>query len=303
MNTHVNTVTVTHVAKEAFRLFLELIKFRITSLVSITTASGFILASAELNFTLLYVTFGIFLLAASSSVLNQWQERISDGLMERTRNRPLPSGKIEPNQALYFSFILLVSGSSLLVYTCGVETFIIGIFTFIWYNFIYTPLKKITAFAIIPGALVGALPPLAGWLAAGGEITDPQILVLCLYFFIWQIPHFWLLLMIYSDDYSRGGFPTPGKIFNTEQIKRITFMWLMTCITFAMILSLYIKLNYNASVYIIFLISAWMMYVSVDFFRSRYDLKKIRNTFVNLNYFTLLIITVLSFDKLISIIR
>ncbi|MCX7878638.1 MAG: UbiA family prenyltransferase, partial [Ignavibacteria bacterium] len=147
---------------ETVRIFSELIKFRITSLVTLTTAMGYILASGDFISLegLIYVSSGIFLLAAAASCLNHWQESKTDALMERTRYRPIPSGRIEPNSVLSLFVILFISGSLVLLSKSGFYSFLAGVFTFIWYNFIYTPLKRKTAFAIIPGALVGALPPL-----------------------------------------------------------------------------------------------------------------------------------------------
>lgn len=287
--------------RELTRVFSELTKFRITALVSFTTGLGYILGARELSFTLFYAIAGIFLLAAASSSLNHWQERSTDALMERTKHRPIPSGKIEPASALYLSIGLLVSGSIVLLMTTNFTTFLVGLFTFLWYNGVYTPLKRKTAFAIIPGALVGALPPVAGWAAAGGDITDAAIIMIAVYFFIWQIPHFWLLLMLYGSDYEKGGFPTLNRIFSPEQIKRITFMWLVGNILTAMLIPLFVYINYMASFVLLAVISAWMFYVSVRFLRSTGERKEIRNTFIAINFYTLLLITILAADKLIKV--
>lgn len=286
---------------ESLKILSELVKFKITALVSFTTGLGYILAANEINFTLFYVIAGIFLLAGASSSLNHWQERGTDALMDRTKFRPIPSGRIESNTALIVSITLLVSGSLLLLLTTNFTTFAVGLFTFLWYNGVYTPLKRVTAFAIIPGALVGALPPIAGWTAGGGEIFDARIIMIAAYFFIWQIPHFWLLLMLYGSDYEKGGFPVLNKIFSHEQLKRITFMWLIGNVLTAMMIPLFINLNYSVSTFFLALISLWMVFVSFKFFRSWAERKDIRNTFIAINFYTLLLITILSFDKLIKV--
>jgi protoheme IX farnesyltransferase len=149
-----------------------LVKFRITVLVSFTTALGYFLASTKLGFAFVYPVLGIFLLACSAAALNQYQEVKTDLMMERTRNRPIPSGKISRNNVLIISAILLLAGTSILFIKTNFGTLFTGLLTFYWYNAVYTPLKKKTALAIIPGSLVGALPPLAGWLAAGGNLLD-----------------------------------------------------------------------------------------------------------------------------------
>lgn len=279
----------------------ELTKFKITALVSFTTGLGYILAASSLNFTLFYVIAGIFLMAAASSALNHWQEKDTDALMDRTKFRPIPSGKIEPAFALYFALFLLLSGSILLLYTTNFTTFLVGFFTFLWYNAVYTPLKRKTAFAIIPGALVGALPPVAGWTAAGGDLLDGRIIMIAAYFFIWQIPHFWLLLMLYGSDYEKGGFPTLNKIFSPEQLKRITFMWLIGNVMTAMMIPLFLYMNYMPSFIALCLISVWMIITSVKFLRTKTERKSIRNTFIAINFYTLLLITILSIDKLIKV--
>lgn len=284
------------------KMFSELTKFRITALVSFTTGLGYILAADGLSFTMFFAIAGIFLLAAASSSLNHWQEKDTDALMDRTKFRPIPSGRIEPALALYVSLGLLVCGSVLLLFTTNFTTFLVGLFTFFWYNGVYTPLKRKTAFAIIPGALVGALPPVAGWTAAGGSLQDGRIIMIAAYFFIWQIPHFWLLLMLYGNDYEKGGFPTLNRIFSTEQLKRITFMWLIGNVMTAMMIPLFLYVNYIVSFIGLCAISLWMIYVSVNFLRSQTERKSIRNTFIAINFFTLLLITILSIDKLIKVI-
>lgn len=286
---------------EILKVFSELTKFKITALVSFTTGLGYILAAPSLSFTMFYAIAGIFLLAAASSALNHWQEKDTDALMDRTKFRPIPSGKIEPAFALYVSLGLLVSGSVILLFTTNFTTFMVGIFTFFWYNGVYTPLKRKTAFAIIPGALVGALPPVAGWTAAGGDLLDGRIIMIAAYFFIWQIPHFWLLLMLYGNDYEKGGFPTLNRVFSPEQLKRITVMWLIGNVMTAMMIPLFLYINYMASFIGLCLISVWMIYVTMKFLKSKSERKDIRNTFIAINFFTLLLITILSIDKLIKV--
>lgn len=303
VNTNIlqNTMEGSRSPGSVLRIFTDLIKFRITALVSFTTGLGYILAAGEIQFTLFFVIAGIFLLAAASSALNHWQERNTDALMERTKYRPIPSGKIHSSVALYTAFGLLLTGSAVLLFTTNVTTLLVGLFTFVWYNGVYTPLKLKSPFAIIPGALVGALPPVAGWTAGGGDLLSSSIIALAFYFFIWQIPHFWLLLMIYGEDYQKGGFPTLNKIFSREQLKRITFIWLLGNVFIAMMLPLFIKVNYSLSIAAIGVISLWMFAVSFKFFRSHAERTDIRNTFISINFYTLLLVTILSFDKLIKV--
>jgi len=283
------------------KMFLEIIKFKITVLVSFTTGLGYILASNNITPDIFYPITGIFLLACSASALNHYQERRTDSLMKRTSSRPIPSGKIEPVSVLIISALLLMAGTVILSFGTNLLTLCVGYLTFFWYNGIYTPLKRKTAWAIIPGSLVGALPPIAGWTAAGGNLFSPSILIVALYFFIWQIPHFWLLLMLYADDYEKGGFPTLSQIFSVQQLKRITSMWLVTTVMIALIFPMFGLVNFAVSNIFLLLISGFMIYNAVLFFRSDAGRKRIISSFVSINFYTLLLITILSIDKFVKI--
>ncbi|MCX7877361.1 MAG: hypothetical protein N2510_01830, partial [Ignavibacteria bacterium] len=133
-------------------------------------------------------------------------------------------------------------------------------------------------------------------------VSDSRILATAMYFFIWQIPHFWLLLMIYGDDYEKAGFPTLRSLFTDEQLRRITFMWLVANTITALSLLMFIKLNYELSFYVLLLNVFWMIYVSVNFFRLDLTNYEIRKTFISLNFFTLILVTTISLDKLISLL-
>jgi protoheme IX farnesyltransferase len=285
---------------KVIKIVSELVKFKITILVSFTTGLGYVLAAESIGWGLINVIGGIFLLACASSVLNHYQEFDTDAVMARTMNRPIPSGRVSPATVLYFAIALLMAGSVYLALATNFLTLTVGLFTFFWYNAVYTPLKKKSAFAIIPGSLVGALPPIAGWAAAGGSITDPRILIIAAYLFIWQIPHFWLLLMLYGSDYEKGGFPVLTKIFSHPQLKRITFMWLIANVMFAMFIPLFGVVSYSITLFPLTAVSAWMIWISVKFFRSGAEKKEIRDTFISINFYTLALITILTADKLIK---
>ena len=249
----------------------------------------------------LFPVAGIFLLACGAAALNHYQERNTDALMVRTMNRPIPSGTAAPNTVLLISFFFLILGSSVLILKSNTLTLGIGLYTFLWYNAVYTPLKKMTSFAIIPGSLVGALPPVAGWAAAGGSITDPGILLIASFFFVWQIPHFWLLLMIYGNDYSKGGFPVLTNIFSVLQLKKITFSWILLTIAIALSINFLGILNYNVSGVFLIVSCVWIFYESIKFLKSDISNSNSRDMFIRINIFTLLIITILSLDKLVKL--
>jgi len=286
---------------ETIKIFSELIKFRITILVSFTTGLGYILGAKQIGLTLFGAVAGIFLLASAASVLNHWQEKDTDALMDRTRFRPIPSGRIEPGTALLISIMLLILGSAVLISTTNLTALLVGLVTFVWYNGLYTPLKRKTAFAILPGAIVGALPPVAGWAAADADIFDYRIMIVAAYMFVWQIPHFWLLLLLYGKDYQKGGFPTLNKVFNNDQLKRITFAWLVATVLVALLVPMFIYLYNVFTLPLILVISLGMIAISFRFLFMPLERKNIRNSFLAVNFYTLLLISILSLDKLIGV--
>ena len=262
---------------------------------------GYILSAYEITASMVYPVLGIFLLACGASALNQVQESESDKLMDRTKNRPIPSGAMTRTTGLIISLAVIFSGIAVMFFGANTASLFFALLTLAWYNGVYTPLKKLTPFAIIPGSLVGALPPVSGWLAAGGTLNDPAIWMVALYFFVWQIPHFWILVMIYGKDYEKGGYPTLIRKFNTKQLIRITFSWIIAAVAVALILPSANILHYTVSAVLLFLLSVWFLFESVKFLKSDGEHKKLFNTFVRINIYTLMIIVILSFDKLIKI--
>jgi heme o synthase len=186
---------------------IELTKPRITFLVLITTLVGFYMGAREgINFLLLlHAIIGTGLVASGASALNQYFERDLDARMVRTRNRPLPDGRLLPNEALLFSAFVSAAGVAYLLYFVNAWTAALGAATLAGYVLVYTPLKTRTALCTLIGAFPGAAPPLMGWTAARGEI-DAVALSLFAILFLWQMPHFFAIAWIYTEDYTRAGF-------------------------------------------------------------------------------------------------
>ncbi len=172
----------------------------------VTAAVGFYLGSRDgLDFGLLFHTLlGTGLVASGTNALNQHWERDIDSRMQRTRGRPLPTGRLHPDEALIFSTAISVIGIAYLAWTVNVEAALVVTLSLASYIFLYTPLKKRTAGATLVGAVPGALPILAGWVAAGGGIGSAAWTLFAI-LFLWQIPHFLALGWIYREDYQRGG--------------------------------------------------------------------------------------------------
>jgi protoheme IX farnesyltransferase len=193
--------------KSRFTVFSELVKARLTLLVLITTAVGFYLGSASgLNVPLMIHSLaGTGLLAAGAAALNQLLEREYDSRMRRTRDRPLPSGRMQPETVLLFGGACGVSGLIYLALAVNLLTCVIGALTLITYLFIYTPLKRMTWMNTLVGAVPGGLPPLMGWTAARGDLAVEGWVLFAILAF-WQIPHFMAIAWLYRDEYSKAGF-------------------------------------------------------------------------------------------------
>ena len=212
--------------------FLALIKYKLCLAVTLTGMAGYIIYKGNFSTDLLLVAVGIFLLAGGASALNQYQERDFDSLMKRTLHRPIPSGDVSPRLALIISLVLISTGAVVLLSIAWLPS-LLGLLNILLYNLLYTKLKRVSYLAILPGALVGAIPPLIGWTAAGGNIFSPAIIYLALLIFMWQVPHFWLLIIKYNKEYEDAGFKTPLKVFDEIQVKRIVFIWIAVSSLFA----------------------------------------------------------------------
>ncbi len=194
-------------AKSRFAVLSELVKARLTVLVLLTTAVGFYLGSTGgLNLPLMiHALAGTGLLAAGAAALNQLLEREFDARMRRTQDRPLPSGRMQPETVLLFGGACGLSGLVYLAVAVNLLTSLVGAFTLLSYLFIYTPLKRITWLNTVVGAVPGGLPPLMGWTAARGELAVEGWALFALLAF-WQIPHFMAIAWLYRDEYARAGF-------------------------------------------------------------------------------------------------
>jgi protoheme IX farnesyltransferase len=221
--------------------------------------------------------------------------------MERTRARPIPSGRMNPETALWISLGLILLGALTLFWGAGRLALALGLFAVLWYNVIYTPLKQKTAFAAVPGALVGAIPPALGWVAGGGELLDPKIAGVALFFFIWQIPHFWLLLLDVSKNYENTRLPSITRIFSTEQTKRIVFIWLLSTGVASLILPRFGCLNSVVSCVLLMAVASWLFWSAIIFLRSHDDKESLRGTFIKLNIYAVLVASLLSVDRLLGL--
>ena len=186
--------------------YVALTKPDVSFLVLMTTGAGFYMGvRGPMDWLkLVHTVFGTMLIAAGTAALNHYLERESDGHMRRTASRPLPSGLLQPAEALWFGVALTIAGAADLWLVGGWLTSLLGVVTCLSYLLAYTPLKKRTVWATFVGAFPGAIPPMIGWVAASGRL-DKGAWLLFLILFFWQFPHFHAISWMYREDYARAG--------------------------------------------------------------------------------------------------
>lgn len=197
------------------RQYFALLKFRLSAFVVFSGAFGFMLAKplaiSQDYFTLAMLCIGSFLITGAANTINQIKEQEYDKLMKRTAGRPLPTGALSNQEATIYTLLLALIGTALLVVFVNVLTAALSLLSLVLYAYIYTPLKRTTAFCVFVGAFPGALPPLIGWAAATNSITIEALVIFGIQF-IWQFPHFWAIAWIAHEDYTNAGFKMlPGE--------------------------------------------------------------------------------------------
>jgi len=186
--------------------YVALTKPDVSFLVLMTTAAGYYMGvRGPVSWLhMIHTVFATMLIAAGTASLNHFIERDSDRYMRRTASRPLPSGALQPAEALAFGLLLCVAGAIDLYFVAGVLAAALGVITSLSYLLAYTPLKKRTVWATFVGAFPGAIPPMIGWVAATGSL-DRGAWLLFIILFVWQFPHFHAIAWMYREDYARAG--------------------------------------------------------------------------------------------------
>ena len=283
--------------KQQLKIIYELGKVRISMPIALSALTGYVLFTHHVDEQGWWLLFGVFLMACSSSVINHWQERDVDAQMPRTKDRPLPSGKISPQNALLVAISFAFVGSIILILSNLPMALVLSWLTLFFYNGVYTPLKKVSAFAVIPGSMVGAIPPMIGWAGAGGSLSSEIILLVAAFFFIGQIPHFWLLLLMFGEQYKLAKMPSLNQLFSELQIKRVTYTWILTTVASAFLVIFFVIGNklimFLLLFYIFYLLSSLTMAVFVQ------DEFKVRPSFYKLNFLYLFMMIFLIVDSLV----
>jgi heme o synthase len=273
---------------------LCLIKVKISLFAALSAVAGLFSVSRPSAMLLTSLAAGVFLMAAGAGALNHYQERHSDALMNRTAGRPLPAGRINPGSVLFMSVFLILSGCAVLLLTGEPWASLLGLATVFWYNGFYTWLKTFSRFAAIPGALVGAIPPAIGWIAGDGNIIDPRLAILCFFFFIWQVLHFFIHMHVYGKEYEKARLPSLSSIFSQNQLDRLALQWLLATVVSTQFIVLFGVIHSPLAHTIDIAASIWLVFQGITF------IGKSRNAYAcvfrKINYYMLLIILLIILD-------
>ncbi len=263
----------------------SLIKYKVSMAVTFTAITGYLVFTGSFDIQVLYLAISIFILAGGSSALNECQESKFDVQMSRTKNRPIPSGKISLVNAWIVAAVFSVVGSFLLYVIFNQMTALLGLINLIWYNIVYTNLKRITAYAVVPGSLVGAIPVFMGWTAGGGYVFDSAIVFIAFFLFIWQIPHFWLLMLKYGKDYERAGFPTINQTLHPQNLKILIFAWVLATSFSSIIVPLFL-VNLSLSFFIlIFVLNILFIAIFTKLSFGKVAELSFKKTFISINVY------------------
>ena len=268
--------------------FLTLIKYKVSLAVTFTATTGYLVYTGYFDVKVFNLIAAVFILAGGSGALNQYQERKYDQLMDRTKFRPIPSKKISPHSALLISVLFILGGLIYLYFAFGKVPSLLGLFNIVWYNVLYTNLKRITPFAVVPGSLVGAIPVLIGWTAAGGFVFERSIVFIAFFLFIWQIPHFWLLMMKYGDQYEKAGFPTINQSIHVTGLKKIIFSWVLATSAFSIAIPLFLTEISWPFFIIVFLLNIAFVTVFAILSFGKESVVSLKNSFISINVYMIL---------------
>ena len=246
---------------DTLKNYFSLLKPRVMSLSIFTSLVGIIIAPGFVfNLEILMILLAISLGSGASGALNMWYERDLDKLMERTKDRVLPLGKVKPSRALIFGLTLAIVSVGTLYYFSNILAATILALTMFFYIFIYTIwLKKRTPQNIVIGGAAGAFPPMIGWAAISGSLSFEIFLIFAI-IFVWTPPHFWALALYKSDDYERANIPMMPLIVGNKRTVNMIIAYSFILLPVAMSLSLYYSIFYSVS---IFSLSSIFVYLSI----------------------------------------
>ncbi len=283
----------------SFKDIYTLTRFPVSLAVTFSAFTAMVLAKGELSLSMLWPVAGIFLLASGASAYNQYQEWPYDEKMQRTRRRPIPSRRISPAEGVRIALIGIAGGLMILMYHANWICFLLGIVNLIWYNGIYTWLKRKTAFAVVPGALTGVIPILMGWTAMEGDMLNPNALFLAFFIFIWQMPHFWMLTLKYGHEYRNAGFPVLNDLFSDIWIKTIVMIWMIASSGASILFVFFRIIQHPVIGYTVITINILLLlFMAYQLFLA--SPMRFRLIFIAANLFMMIVLLSLIADKMIT---
>jgi protoheme IX farnesyltransferase len=267
--------------------------------VTFTAVTGYIVYSGAIDYHLLQLALGVFILAGGSSALNEYQESKYDARMARTKQRPIPTGEISPRLALFVSLAFILAGVCALFIFFGFVPALLGLFNIFWYNLVYTNLKRYTPFAVVPGSLVGAVPVLIGWTAGGGYLFESTIVFIAFFLFIWQIPHFWLLMVKYGHEYEQAGFPTINQSISPVSLRMIIFSWVIATSAFSVAIPLFLSNISLPFFLVIFAVNILFVSIFARLSFGKVAEHNLTKSFISINVYMILFMILLIIHHLI----
>jgi protoheme IX farnesyltransferase len=287
---------------KSFSFFIKqtylLSRFKLSLSVAFSALVAYLLADGSISLTPIFLFIGIFLLSSGASALNQIQERKFDAKMLRTHHRPIPNGNLSLNTSWIITVSLLISGLVALFIFGSLLSLLMGVISLLWYNGLYTGLKRITAFAMVPGTLTGVIPIFIGGEVAGGALTDLTFMFTCLFMVVWQLPHFILLMLRYKEDYRRAGFPALTDKYSIRSVKDIITSVVVAMLTVVVGMMYFDVFHLTVIKFMAAILClAFVIIFMKDLYKKQGELKV---AFISINVFMLGIMIMLLADKLIA---
>ena len=280
------------------RDYAQLFKLPISMMSTVSAVTGYLAFTHAWSWRILPVALAILLLAFAACAGNEAQEHKLDALMERTRHRPIPSGKISPLGALLWAMVLATVALAALAWLGGWLAVGLGALALFWYNGIYTPLKRRSSLASVIGSVIGAIPPAIGWVCAGGVLDGP-ILSLSFFLLMWQVPHFWLLALRLDGDYQQANFPTFVRALGKDSLARVTFMWTAATAASALLLPIF---GLSTSPFLglgLAVAGAWLVITAWRALRTP-DKSGFRRAFAAINYYAVMVMGAVILDAVLG---
>jgi protoheme IX farnesyltransferase len=268
-------------------------------MVTFSALTGYALTGSNFNVSFLFLLVSVFLLSAGASVLNQVQEHKYDKLMPRTCNRPIPAGEISSGMAFFIAIALILSGALLLSQNGWIPA-LLGLLNVVFYNLIYTPLKTKSWLAVLPGAIVGGVPPLIGWTSAGHSLFHPNAIFLFIFVCMWQVPHFWLLMIKYGKEYEKAGFSSISRILSDLQIRRVVFFWGLITSLFLLFLPFFGFRLYPIMIASLFFTNLFFIRQFYTYLFSQRESGTVRKAFILINMHAMAVFILLAINALVS---